>query len=460
MRNSAGQSSFMLLEGNKEALDWRLALCDHATRSIDIQYFIWRNDETGNLLFTRLLAAADRGVRVRLLVDDLALAAKDQNVAALCQHPNLDIRLFNPSAQRRLVGFGINMLVNFRELNRRMHNKLFVADGRMAIVGGRNVGNEYFGLNEKFNFRDMDVLVAGPVVPEISEAFDAYWNNEKAVPGQALTKRKARESVQEMQRAALSELQEQRDLLRAYPLSPQDWQQNFHTFRRNAHRGEAHFLQDEPKPIGDEELRLADMINYLAKPSHEELLIISPYLIPLPSFLDNLKELGADGVEVRILTSGLESTDNRFVNSHYKKYRKPLLQSGAELFELRRSPTAAERGLADVDPVMSSFVSLHAKVLVGDRQRCFIGSLNLDPRAVVINTENGLLIESPGLSSELATLIDRLTTPENSWSVTIDHKGRLLWKNSDDSSRTQPARNAGQRLWDAFVGVLPIESQL
>ncbi len=462
-RGGTVQSGFHLLERNDEGLAWRLALADHAQSSIDAQYFIWQGDEAGQLLLHRLIAAADRGVRVRILVDDLTLAGDDRAIATLCHHPNVDIKIFNPGFVRRgLFAPLVEFLIYFKELNRRMHNKLFVADNRMAIVGGRNIGNEYFGLSEKYNFRDLDVLVAGPLVPDISEAFDEYWNSEHAFPGKELSRAAKAKDLPKLRRRFARDMEKNRPLLAAspYPLERKDWSRDLRALPAKMHAGEAHMIQDEPVTHQGEQRRLVDTLDYLAAPSHEELLVVTPYLLPVGTFLEDLAKLSSEGVDVKILTGSMGSNNHTVAHSHYKKYRRPLIKTGATLREFKHQPTASVRAITDVPPATGKFVSLHTKTLVGDRTRCFIGSLNLDPRAIILNTENGLLIDSPGLSKELAARIDDWSTPENAWQVTVDDRKRLRWESSEGTVTIQPARSFGQRISDFFFQFLPIESQL
>ena len=456
-----GQSGFLLLAHNQEALKWRLALIDNATVSIDAQYFIWQADATGKLLFNRLLKAADRGVRVRLLVDDLILSPKDRNIATICQHPNFDIKIFNPGKVRDSTLGGVGeFLLYFKELNRRMHNKLFVVDNRLAIVGGRNIGNEYFGLSKKYNFRDLDVLVIGPVVEEISQAFDVYWNAELSYPGSAMSSKATAEELQALLEEHEESLSNERDLLASYSMKPLQWEEELKQLPFYMKVGEAHFLQDVPVSFNGQEYRLSDMLKYLAEPSHEELIIITPYLIPVGTFLKDIAQLSSEGVKIKILTGSMGSNNHTVAHSHYKKYRRRILSTGAELYEFRHDPSPAIRDISDVPPITSKFISLHIKALVGDRKRCFVGSLNLDPRALEINTENGLYIQSPGLCEQLAEQFDILIDPENAWRVYVDQNDRLRWESKSDNVSIQPARSFWQRIADFFFRLLPIESQL
>jgi len=456
------QSAFMLLLGNDAAMNWRLALVDHATTSIDAQYFIWQSDEAGNLLFDRLLKAADRGVRVRLLVDDIGIVAKDSVLAAISSHSHIEIKIYNPGYVRNSTLGGIGeFLFYFKELNRRMHNKLFVVDGSMAIVGGRNIGNPYFGLSKKYNFRDLDVLVSGAVIKELSDAFDRYWNAEVSYPGWAMSKVENPDETQAALRERIKAyLRTVRPLLSSYPLERRNWGRELQQLPARMHSGEAHFIQDEPVTFDGKEHRLVDMLDYIAEPSHKELIMVTPYLIPVGGFLEDLAELSSKRVKVSILTGSMGSNNHTIAHSHYKKYRRPILAAGAELFEFRHDPSAAMRSLADVPPVRAEFISLHVKALVGDRKRCFIGSLNLDPRAIEINTENGLYIESAGLAEELANQFDIMMAPENAWRVYLNSENHLRWESSAGIVSRQPARSFGQRIADFFFRLIPIESQL
>jgi len=455
------ESGFLLLTRNDEALKWRLALIDHAVSSIDAQYFIWQDDETGRFLFDRLLKAADRGVRVRLLVDDMLFVPKDHTIAAICTHPNLEIKIFNPGRVRdsTLGAYG-EFLLYFRELNRRMHNKLFVVDNRLAIVGGRNIGNAYFGLSEKYNFQDLDVLVVGPVIEEISHAFDEYWNADRAYPGSAMSGKATLKELQSLREWMDEYLISYRDVLASYPMETVDWKESLAQLPSLMEVGEAHFLQDVPMTFDGEEHRLADMLVHLAEPNHRELTIITPYLIPMGDFLKNVTQLSSEGVKIKILTGSMGANNHTVAHSHYKKYRRRILATGAELYEFRHNPSSAARAISDVPPIQSEFICLHIKAIVGDRKRCFVGSLNLDPRALRINTENGLYIQSPGLSKQLAEHFETLMTRENAWRVYLDMNDKIRWKSSAGNVSRQPARSFRQRIADFFFRLLPIESQL
>lgn len=445
----------------KEAMDWRLALIDHATTAIDIQYFIWSNDEAGVLLFDRLLEAAERGVRVRLLVDDIGLDGTENNIAVYSQHPNLEIRIYNPGRIRKsaLGAIGEFMLF-FRELNRRMHNKLFVVDNSFAILGGRNIGNPYFGLSQEYNFNDLDLLLAGSSVKQISSAFDQYWNAEPAYPGAAMHGEASIADYSRLRSEIRKYLEEHSETLSAYPLQVRDWSGERSYLEERLQKGEGIFLQDYPVTYDGREVKLLDMIGLVASESREELLIISPYFIPPQEMLDVLRKDSERGVTVKILTASLGSNNHTAAHSHYKKYRRKIIATGAELYEFRHDPAAQVRAVSDVSPVTADFISLHVKAMVADRNQVFVGSLNLDPRAVVINAENGIYLRSKQLGEKLASQFDEMMSPENAWRVTVDDDDRLVWTSSAGVVYRQPARSSGQRVADFFFRLLPIESQL
>jgi putative cardiolipin synthase len=458
--HSLDQSGFLLLTENDAGFRWRLALIDHAVKSIDAQYFIWQNDETGKLLFDHLLKAADRGVRVRLLVDDFLFATEDRTIAAITRHPNFDMKIFNPGKIRdSILGKMGVFLLYFKELNRRMHNKLLVADNQFAIVGGRNIGNAYFGLSRKYNFRDLDVLTIGPDVQEISDAFDKYWNNKLSYPGSAMSSEATFEEFQS-KRAGLEEyLNQNKDFLASYPLRPINWEEKLMRLPQQMHTGVGHFLQDEPVTYGKETYRLEEMLRYLSAPSHKELIMVTPYLIP-GDLLERMEKLTSEGVKIKIVTGSMGANNHTAAHSHYKKYRRPILATGAELYVFKHDPSPAIRDISDVEPIEAGFICLHVKAMVGDRQRCFIGSLNLDPRALEINTENGLYIESKGLCGQLAEQFDTLMSPENAWRVYLNEDNQLRWESSSGTVSIQPARSFWQRISDFFWQLMPIEGQL
>lgn len=462
----AKRSGFHLLTKNSESLLWRLALIDHATTSIDIQYFIWERDDSGLLLFSRLLDAADRGVRVRILVDDFMYSGNEERLAALCRHPNLSVRIFNPQKIRSgMLGPVLEFAANFRELNRRMHNKVFLVDNRAAIMGGRNVGNEYFGLSEKYNYLDLDVLTAGPVVPEISKAFDEFWNSDPAYPWKAMSQSVGPADFEDARASVRASYEQSLPALRraGIPTERKNWASRFRDVSSKWHPGTAIVLQDSPEiDPGKDRRRFLDSTPRMGSANNPvEWLAVSPYLIPGKRLFESIERYSGGGGEVKMLTSSLGSTDQPWVYSHYAKHRRKLTKNGAELSEFRPDATDTIRSFTDTPPNSGKKVSLHMKTAVGNRERCFIGSLNLDPRSIDINTENGLFIESPTLASELAEYIDMIMSEENVWRVVRpDSGGKLSWRSRGKESAISPAPSLLKRVGSWFFLVLPIESQL
>jgi putative cardiolipin synthase len=274
-----------------------------------------------------------------------------------------------------------------------------------------------------------------------------------------MSKEATDEQIQPMREAFEKYLAQSIDNLVSYPTQPVNWEKKLKRLPSEMHAGVAHFIQDQPVTYGNEEYRLSDMLRYLSAPSHKELIMVTPYLIP-GDLLEGMKKLISEGVEIKILTGSMGANNHTAAHSHYKKYRRSVLAIGAELYEFKHDPSPVIRDISDVEPVEAGFICLHVKAMVGDRQRCFIGSLNLDPRALEINTENGLYIESTGLCGQLAEQFDTLMSPENAWRVFINENNEIRWESNSGTVSIQPARHFGQRISDFFWRLIPIESQL
>jgi len=458
-----GHSGFHLLEEAEEALQWRLALADHATSSIDMQYYLWNTDETGILLLSRVIDAADRGVRVRLLLDDFLFKGEEERLAALCHHPNVEVRIFNPQFARGGIASKLEVLLRFQQLNRRMHNKAFIVDNRFAILGGRNIGDEYFGLSQEYNFLDLDVLTVGPVIADASKSFDLFWNSTLAYPGEAFspetTSAETPGVVAEIREAARND---RGNLVESpYPRRSRDWSREFAGLQNQWHTGFATLIDDAPTEEGEgvEGRFVEQAISRGFTPTSRELIFTSPYLIPNRQLHEIIQGHVDKGIEIRLLTAGMGSNNHLMVHSHYRKHRRSLLRDGVKLFEIREDAEEKIRASADVAPIRSDKLALHVKSGVWDRSRCFIGSLNLDPRSIDLNTENGLFIDSPGLSEELADHLEGLMDPDHSWEVSLE-KGTLHWNSRDEEVTRQPAPDQRSRVMDFFFGLLPIQHLL
>jgi putative cardiolipin synthase len=460
------ESSFHLLPAAVDAMNWRLALIDGAESAIDIQYFIWKDDASGSLVLAHVFAAADRGVKVRVIVDDMFLSTAgafdgaDEALAAISFHPNIQLRLFNPGKYRNgITGLAGNFGGNMTDYNRRMHNKLMIFDGLFAVVGGRNIGDEYFGLHEPYNFVDLDVLAMGAVTSEASASFDVYWNSELVYPASALMAMEEK-SYLAIRKANTDYVRDYSSDLAEFAAEKRDKQAYLSTIRNDMHSGFAVFLEDDPVLRGEREFRLYDMLYEIVVPGAHELIVSSPYFIPVGSILQVIAEEVRAGISVRVLTNSLASNDAAPAHSHYKKYRQDILATGAQLYEFHHEPSVAVRRYSDVAAAPESIVALHTKAFSVDGERCFIGSLNFDPRSIELNTENGLYIESSALCGELTGLLNSFTEPENAWSVTMDKAGKLRWESYEGTTDRQPALGMGQRVSDFLFRILPIESQL
>ena len=446
-------SGFRLLDSSYDGLAWRLALIDSAVSSLDIQTYLWYPDNTGRLIFQRAIQAADRGVHVRLVVDDLLTIGLDQLLYELDRQPNIEVRLFNPWEGRSTLSRAGQMVARFERLNTRMHDKLIIVDSNAAIVGGRNLGDHYFGLSHAYNFHDLDLLGFGHIARQSNDMFDHFWNSEWVVSADNLdtkhdadfTEKKWQE-VLEKNRAA--------EELKVFGIEPKDWSADLAAVAKELHPGKSYLVYDTTSGDHIEQGVAQKMFGFMDM-ADEELLITNAYIIPGQPAIDFLQGLNDRGVNVRILTNSLESHDVPAVNSHYKKWRDDLINAGAELYELRAD--AEIRSLVDVAPVEGEFIGLHTKAVVVDRKMVFIGSMNFDPRSFNINTEAGAFVESPGLAEDLARVMNRDMDPKNAWQVFLDEDGDPYWVNSDRTVDKQPARGGTQRVMDKIFMMFPKE---
>ena len=461
-RHGPDVSGFELLDRNSDALQWRLALIDSAQDSIDAQYYLWYGDTAGRILIKRVMAAADRGVQVRLLVDDLntllsdagTVGVRDDVIVWVDAHPNVELRLFNPWSSRNIAGRFGESAANFKRVNHRMHNKALIVDNRAVIIGGRNIGDEYMGLNEAFNFHDLDVLGIGPVARQASEAFDGYWNSRWVVSAAAL----GLSMTADDQAAGHAELQRRLDAdveRTGLSIEARAWSAEIEALGARLHVGTSAVLADVPT-ADDFDMIMLERIRNMLGSAESEAMIANAYIIPTERGISILESLHQRGVRTRILTNSLASHDVPAVNSHYKKWRKPILMAGAELFELRHDADI-QSTVVDTPPIRAGFVGLHSKVMIIDARHAFIGSMNYDPRSAIYNTEMGAFVDSPSLGAELTALIERDIEPANSWHVTLDEEQNLVWTNDAERTKKQPARSFWQRVEDAVFKAVPKE---
>lgn len=459
-RTGAEKSGFQLLDVNESGLRWRLALADSAAHTLDLQYYTWWGDESGNILSKKIVDAADRGVKVRLIVDDLSTlmmsetepGIRDRAFSLLDAHPNIEVRVFNAWQQRTLAGRTLEALARMERLNHRMHNKLFIADTRATIIGGRNIGNDYFGLARELNFRDLDVLGIGPVARQAAGVFDQFWASEWVTP---LVRISDPVKLAELRREQLAMKRElvAADALRRFSIDPKDREQELQVLVARMHAGSSRVHTDSPD-LNVKAHHMPQAFRALMGTARKEVLITNAYLIPDDQAVASLKALTGRQVRVRILTNSLATHDVPAVNSHYKQWRGPLIDAGVELFEARHD-AAVRRQVVDTPPTAADHMGLHVKAMVIDRERVFIGSMNLDPRSENINSEMGVIIDSPGLAGELAAIMDRDMTGDNAWRVARDASGSLTWTANGDVRNSQPSRNAMQHVLDFFFMLFP-----
>lgn len=453
-----GDSAFRLLLESREALAARLALIDAARSSLDIQYYLWKNDAVGAVMLARIVDAARRGVRVRVLIDDFLFGGSDANVATLSEHPLIDVRFYNPWSTRGRAPVRIALeWLGTAELNNRMHNKLLAADNRFAIVGGRNLAAEYFGLNPAASFRDADVLLQGRVVGDLSETFDDFWNDPWSFPADALTAKRLDGGFEAMAQGLAERVAEAaRYTMLRDPVSDRSLLEKMISEMKT---GTVRAISDEPASRADSIpnqvfMSLADLVEGI----ESELTIVSAYFVPAGGLVDYLAGLVDRGIRVRVVTNSLASNNHVIANSAWRKFRRPILEAGVELYEMRHD--AAVKQEVDISPVESRTMVLHSKLVLVDRRRMYIGALNMSPRSVLTNTENGVHIQDERLGEELAQAVDRDTRPESAWRVRLDENGRIRWESGIGSRTTQPARNFGQRIADFFFGLFPLADQI
>ena len=462
-----GQSGLHAIPDGRGALAARLALADAAQCSLDVQYFIWNKDMAGKVLIEHLLRAADRGVRVRLLLDDLGTMPTDAALLAIDSHPNIEVRMFNPVALRspRLLG----MVTAAARINKRMHNKSLTADGQVAIVGGRNIGDEYFEANKEMNLADLDVAVIGPVVKEVSAEFDLYWNHRAAIPIAALARQNTTPGKFAAMRAALTAHHKTAEGS-AYAESVRGSELVSELRNRNVSFlwGKATIVNDHPDKVATSaaktETHLAPQLRRTLAATKHELFLVSPYFVPGKQGVEILAGVHRRGVRVVVLTNSLASTDGVPVHSKYQLYRKAMVESGVELYEMKPTAVAAAARRAGSFPGSSGSgtAGLHAKTFSFDRRTGFIGSYNLDPRSSKLNTEMGVLFECPQLAKLLPEAAAR-NLDRNAYRVELD-RNHLVWvtREGDKQVRytSEPKANLWKRIQVAVLSCLPIEGLL
>lgn len=457
LRSHQGASGIYALESGRDAFAARALLAAAAERSIDVESYIWRGDVTGYLMFEALWDAAERGVHVRLLLDDNNTAGLDKTLAALDAHRNIEVRLFNPLRHRRLRW--INYISDFRRVNRRMHNKSFTVDNEVSVVGGRNVGDEYFDAGSAMRFADLDVMAVGAIASEVSNNFDLYFNSESAHPAESLLGKASIEAIRDLKAAFAAAHARPGAAQYLAALGDTGFVTQLEEGRLAMEWVDARLVSDDPTKVLHAEppsdLLMLPRLLQLTGQARVQLDLVSPYFVPAFTGTKDLAQLARQGVRVRVLTNSLASTDVAAVHAGYAKRRKALLQAGLEIYEVKRvepTPASLTRG--------SSAASLHAKTFEIDGRYVYVGSFNFDPRSAYLNTEMGLLLDSPQLASRLNHFFES-QAPDRSYRVRLDQHDELEWIETTAAGqkihRIEPHTTALQRVALDLIARLPID---
>lgn len=446
----------VLIEDPKFALTSRIDLIDAAETGIDVQYFIWQNDSTGILVIEKLLQAADRGVRVRALIDDALMQGMISRLTVLNEHPNIEIRIFNPFSVR--VPFPLELFrvaeftIDGNRLNHRMHNKLLVADNQLAILGGRNIGDDYFGYSKQRLFIDTDILLSGNIVNELSSGFDTYWNSRWTYPVGDMANYSVRKDDLNLLRQRIHKRLEKHPELSSMINNP-DYCDTFDRLQAGYELLDASTVIDDPSVRWfDRPDEIAAELTEVAMNVQREVLIISPYLVPTENMFEIARKLRKRGVKITAVTNSLATNDVVLAHAAYAQYRQSIVDAGVELYEMRGDPALAENEDA-------KHKSLHSKYILFDDDVVFIGSMNLDPRSLYLNTELGVVLRSPELADALRDSFHVLINPENSWRVRNTAEG-LRWESSAGIVDEEPAQSEWQRFEGNMMKILPVSDQL
>ncbi len=465
-----GQNAFLMLRNGLDAFVARALLSQAAERSIDTQYYMLHGDHVGSLFVDQLWRAADRGVRVRLLLDDIDEGHRDHVISIFDSHPNIEVRIFNPFG--RNVGRTWQYITGFGKQTRRAHNKSFTVDNQVTILGGRNIGDEYFSRDPNLEFQDIDVVAYGPAAQQVSGSFDEYWNHELSYPISMLLEHPpTKDEIATARKQFVKKIEEMSDSEYLHRLVDSELANNFRNKSIHYEWGKGTVYADPPdkllKDTGDQAYQMiADIAPYM-QAAEKELIIFSPYFVPGKAGVTFLKGIREKGVRVRILTNSLASNDVAIVHAGYSRYREDLLRAGVELHELNKITPKAERKAVKSGRIGSSKSSLHAKSFVMDRKKIFVGSLNLDPRSVVQNTEIGVVFESTAISTKVAQSFDQhIENAAFRLELAEDKYGReqLLWHGRVNGEQTtlkhEPNTSFWKRLGTRLMKWLPIESQI
>ena len=461
-----GKSGLTLLTTGEWGFRARAGLLNQAEKSIDLQYYIWEVDTAGIVLAERLMRAADRGVRVRLLLDHVTTRDTDFRFARMDFHPNIEIRVFNPFANRSFRS--LEFVFGIERLNHRMHNKALIVDNAIAVVGGRNIGDNYFGVDAAANFRDLDLAVVGPVVQDVSRSFDRYWNSKFAVPVSAIIdERLTEQEFQERKLKLYRWVEEVKDYPYSIDTTSDVVMAKLEEFRDDFIWAPARALYDEPDKLETREEEVADHLILLAREKDHEVMMEVAYVIPGPEGVERARLNKERGIRQRLLTNSLATNDVAAAHAGYAKYRRDLIRNGVELYELQSDTSTIRKNWSVL--AGRSKASLHTKAFVVDRELVVVGSFNVDPRSITLNTEIVILVESRELAAQVLEYMDEGVRPGNSYRVileTDEEAGteRLVWIDEVDGEEVRYYSEPGAGFWRRFsawfMGLLPIEKHL
>jgi len=463
------ESGFLLLGNGLDAFVARAVLASRAERSIDVQYFLYHNDLVAKLFTDQLIKAADRGVRIRILLDDMGMGGRDLGAAALDNYPNIEVRLLNPFI--RGGSRSLQFLTRYSSSTRRMHNKSFTVDNQATILGGRNIGNEYFDADPDFAFSDLDVLCIGPVVKDVSDEFDLYWNSELAYPASVLIDTPPTlEEIQQKRKELSDFVAEQNDSPYLEALRNSNLSKTIRKEQVTYQWGKYEVIYDLPEKLlqdkKETEYHLSKKLEPYIEQIKEELIIFSPYFVPGKTGVANLTSFSKRGVRVRVLTNSLASNNHAIVHSGYSKYRKDLLREGIELYELNKKIGRQEKK-ENKRSEGAAKTGLHAKSFVFDRSRVFIGSLNLDPVALYNNTEIGVVITQDDIAERMGDWFDEnIEKIAFRLELVTDQNGmeKILWHGIEDGKEVTFTKEPHTGFWTrfgvGFMSIFPIDSFL
>lgn len=461
-------SGLRLISDPQEAFLARYGFAAQAEKTLDMQYYLWKSDTTGRLLLFRAFQAADRGVQVRLLIDDIYHSGRDHDYVVIDQHPNIQVRVFNPVGNRGLAK-NLNYIVNKAHLNHRMHNKIFLVDNAVAVLGGRNIGDDYFGIDPDLNFSDLDVLAVGPVALAAGEAFDTYWNSPWAVPVAAMIAQAPKPGELAAMQSQLVQGLETRlgEIPYRVPRSHADIEEILRGLAQEMTWAPAEIVMDPLDRFeSGAESAFVELGGRLLNQLESDVVIQTAYLIPDAAAIEAIRAKTAEGKTFRIMTNSLMSNNHISVHAFYRKHREALIEAGVELYEYRADNALIEhyKSMESELKIAESHAGMHTKAFVVDRRISMIGSYNMDPRSRIWNSEIGLLIHSEEFAARVLADMEIEFQPENAYRITLDENGKLVWTGHGPEGPERwthdPQASAWKRMVARMIGWLPIEDEL